>query len=132
MDVLLVEDEAAVRELLQDDLSEAGLSVVPAANAEIGLAVAANDNRPPAVLVTDVDLGPGMDGVALAQEAQRRWPALVVVVMTGDERNLARLPDALRASCLVKPFSPRRLANAVNSLLGRPAEFRSCGERAQG
>jgi DNA-binding response OmpR family regulator len=131
MDVLLVEDELAVRELLQDDLADAGLDVVPAPNAEVGLEVAANDNQPPAVLVTDVDLGSGMDGVALAREAQRRWPAVAVVVMTGDERNLGRLPDGLRASCLVKPFSPQRLANTVNSLLGRPAALRTCGGRAQ-
>ena len=128
MDVLLVEDEPSIREFLQDDLTDAGLSVVPAPNAEMGLAAAANDNQPPVVLVTDVDLGPGMDGLALAHEAQRRWPTLAVVVMTGDERNLARMPEAMRSSCFVKPFSPLRLANKVKELMGRSAGRRQCGE----
>ena len=128
MDVLLVEDETAVRELLNDDLTDAGLRVVAASNAEAGLEAIANDNQPPSVLVTDVNLVLGIDGVALAIEAQRRWPALAVVVMTGDERNLALMPDAMRASCLLKPFSPFKLANAVNTLMGRPTCLRWCGE----
>ena len=71
------------------------------------------NGSPPAVVVTDVNLGSGMDGVALAEEAQRRWPGVSVVVMTGDERNVERLPQALRASCLVKPLNPPRLVDAV-------------------
>jgi DNA-binding response OmpR family regulator len=121
MDVLLVEDEPAIRELLQEDLTDAGLCVVHAPSAEEGLEVAANDNSAPRVLVTDVNLGPGMDGVALVEEAQRRWPMVAIVVMTGEERNLARLPEELRRRCLVKPFNPPRLVDAVNSLMGRSA-----------
>ena len=112
MDVLLVEDEAMVREMLHEDLAEAGLAVVQAATAEEGLDAVVEGARP-SVLITDVNLGGGMDGVALAEEAQRRWPGICVVVMTGDERNVDRLPEALRASCLVKPFNPPRLVDAV-------------------
>ena len=73
------------------------------------------------LLITDVNLGGGMDGVALAEEAQRRWPGICVVVMTGDERNLGRLPEALRASCFVKPFNPPRLVDAVRDKMGLAA-----------
>ena len=73
MDVLLVEDEPAIRELLQEDLTEAGLAVVPCPTAEDGLR-AVDCAAPPAVVVTDVNLGQGMDGVALAEEVRRRWP----------------------------------------------------------
>jgi DNA-binding response OmpR family regulator len=132
MDVLLVEDEPSIRDLLHHDLTDAGLSVVPAARAEAGLEAAANDNQPPRVLVTDVDLGPGLDGVALADEAQRRWPTMAVVVMTGDERNLARMSHEMRASCLVKPFNPHRLADRVQQLLGRPSGVRLYGGRDRG
>lgn len=119
MDVLLVEDEPAIREMLHEDLTDAGLRVVPAPSAEEGLEFAAQDADPPAVLVTDVNLGPGMDGLALAEEAQRRWPNLLVVVMTGEERNLSRLSDELRERCFVKPFNPPRLVAAVNTLMAR-------------
>jgi DNA-binding NtrC family response regulator len=120
VDVLLVEDEPLVREILQEDLAEAGLDVVEAATAEDALQAAERSRPPPPVLVTDVYLGPGMDGVALAAEMQRRWPQLSLVVMTGDERNVERLPEQLRKSCLVKPFNPPRLVQAVRLLL-RPA-----------
>ena len=118
MQVLLVEDEALVREMLHEDLADAGFSVVQAATAEEGLD-AIPDGASPAVLVADWKLGRGMDGAALAEEAQRRWPGVGVVIMTEDERHLNRLPGALRASCLVKPFNPPRLVAAVNRLMER-------------
>ncbi len=120
MDVLLVEDEPLVRDLLEDDLVEAGLAVRPCSCAEEGLDCIAARATPPAVLVTDVNL-PGMDGLALARELQSRWPQMAVVVMTGDERNLAAMPAPLRDTCLVKPFSPPRLVAAVNALMARAA-----------
>ncbi len=118
MDVLLVEDEALVREMLTEDLADAGLQVVPVPCAEEGLAVAEQDGPPP-VLVTDVNLGPGMNGVALASEVMRRWPGVAVLVMTGDERNLAAMPGALREQCFVKPFNPPKLVAAVRRAIRR-------------
>lgn len=119
MDVLLVEDELLIREMLAEDLSDAGLDVTEAPSAEAALGAAGKAGRPPRVLVTDVNLGGGMDGFALADEARRRWPGVGVVVMTGKPSNLNdRRPDP-REVCLVKPFGPPRLAAIVNELLGR-------------
>ena len=64
MDVLLVEDEGSVREMLAEDLAEMGFSVAEAPSADTALSVAralAQSGRAPAVLVTDVNLGPGID-----------------------------------------------------------------------
>jgi DNA-binding response OmpR family regulator len=119
MDVLLVEDEPAIRDVLEEDLSDAGLAVTPCPTAEDGL-LAVGDMAP-AVVVTDVNLGPGMDGLALAQELRRRWPEVGLVVMTGDERNLRRMPESLRAVCLMKPFTAPRLVETVNCLMRRCA-----------
>jgi DNA-binding response OmpR family regulator len=122
MDVLLVEDEALIREMLAEDLADAGLDVAEASSAEaaLGAATAAGKaGRPPSVLVTDVNLGGGMDGLALSAEMRRRWPEVGVVVMTGRPANLdGRRPDP-REVCLLKPFGPPRLAAAVHHLLGR-------------
>ena len=122
MDVLLVEDEALIREMLAEDLADAGLDVAEASSAEaaLGAATAAGEaGRRPSVLVTDVNLGGGMDGLALAAEARRRWPEMGVVVMTGQPANLnGRRPDP-REVCLLKPFGPPRLAAAVHHLMGR-------------
>jgi DNA-binding response OmpR family regulator len=71
------------------------------------------------VLVADVNLGRGMDGLALAAEVRRRWPGAGVVVMTGWAANLDGRGRNSREVCLLKPFGPLRLAAAVNGLLGR-------------
>jgi DNA-binding response OmpR family regulator len=122
MDVLLVEDDASIRAMLAEDLADTGLRVseAPSAEAALDVAGAAGGARhPPWVLVTDVALGPGMDGLALAAEVRRRWPEVGVVVMTGNPAKLGeRRPDS-REICLAKPFGPPRLAAAVHGLMGR-------------
>ena len=121
MYVLPVEDEGLIREMLAEDLADAGLDVAEAPTAEVALVVAAagQAGKPPCVLVTDVNLGRGMDGLALAAEVRRRWPEVGVVVMTGKSANLnGRRPDP-REVCLLKPFGPPRLAAAVRHLLER-------------
>ena len=124
MDVLLVDDEALIRETLAEDLADAGLDVAEAPNAEAALGAAdaaahGGTGEPPRVLITDVNLGGGMDGLALAAEARRRWPGVGVVVMTGKPANLhGRRPDPHEV-CLLKPFGPPRLAAAVRDLMGR-------------
>lgn len=118
MDVLLVEDEPLVREMLAEDLADAGLDVTEASSAEAALGAAGEAGRSPRVIVTDINLGSGMDGLALVAEARRRWPGVGVVVMTGKPANLdGRRPDP-REVCLVKPFGPPRLAAAVQELMG--------------
>jgi DNA-binding response OmpR family regulator len=119
MDVLLVEDEPLVRGMLAEDLLDSGLDVAEAPTAEAALGVAGRAGRPPSVLVTDVNLGSGMDGFALAEEARRRWPGVGVIVMTGKPSNLGRRRHDPREICLVKPFGPPRLAAAVHELMGR-------------
>ena len=84
MDVLVVEDEPLVRESAVAVLREAGFSAAGVASAEEALALAERaDDRPPAVVVADLRLGPGMDGLALGAEARRRWPGVGVVYVTG-------------------------------------------------
>ena len=122
MTVLVVEDEALIRELLVDALADAGLDVAAAADAEAALRVvgpAGEEVRPPCVLVTDIDLGRGMDGLALAAEMRCRWPGMGVVVMTGKPANLDGRSSDPREVRLFKPFALARLTTAVHDLMGR-------------
>lgn len=119
MDVLLVEDEPLIRETLLEDLSGAGLDVADAPDAETALGAAGGAPRPPCVLVTDVNLGGGMNGLALAAEMRRRWPELGIVVITGKPSNLGGRRHDPREICLLKPFGTPRLAAAVHELMGR-------------
>jgi len=115
VDVLIVEDDDLVRDLICDDLSDAGLDVVCAASGEDGLQAVAGEANHPAVVVTDVNLGPGMDGFALRVEALRRWPAALVVMMSGNERNFAHMSERDRSMCFLKPFSTGALVRVVSA-----------------
>jgi len=114
MDVLLAEDDALVREALAETLTDAGLVVAAAASAEDALhAAEAEPAAPPSVLVTDVDLGPGMDGHALAGACRRRWPAVAVVVISGEPDNFRGRDPGPRGVFLAKPLRPAQLVRQV-------------------
>ena len=119
MDVLVVEDEALVREVVSEHLACDGLVVAEAPSAEDALALTQLDGAP-AVVVTDVNLGRGMDGLALAQEVHRRWPATGVVVMTGNPLNVQDHAFGPHERCLLKPFQPVAMLDAVRELMQQP------------
>jgi CheY-like chemotaxis protein len=83
--VLVAEDEALVRMVTADYLREAGYRVVEVSNAAEALKELENtsDVR---VLLTDVEMPGGMDGLELAREVQRCWPGIVILVTSGRVR----------------------------------------------
>lgn len=113
MHVLLVEDDELVRLCLGEMLADAGMSVTEAPSAERALGLVGTAAAVPDVLLTDVNLGLGMDGIALAAEAHRRWPAVRVVLISGVASNLLgrRLHPSDRF--LPKPFSDDALLRAI-------------------
>ncbi len=151
-DVLVVEDEALLLMLLRDVFEDEGLRVESASDAESALSLLTGgaardaidppgchgqDGRPaplrPAVLVTDLNLGPGADGLSLADAARRQLPWLPVVFVTGN-------PDLVTARGLgpgerlvPKPFDPFALAAEVRDLAraarrgGPPTPAERCG-----
>jgi CheY-like chemotaxis protein len=82
--VLVVDDEAAVRDLYVDALAEGGHHVEVAANGEAALERLRNGPMP-CVVLSDVRM-PRMDGWDLAREVARdpRLNSVPVVVLTGD------------------------------------------------
>lgn len=86
---------------------------------EVALAGILNDAPPPSVIITDVNLGAGMDGIALAREVRRRWPRVCLIVVSGNVSNFERLAPGSCERTYVKPFDARLLAADVQSLLSR-------------
>jgi DNA-binding response OmpR family regulator len=122
MDVLLVEDDRLLRETLAEDMVHAGLNVTQAPNAEVALetiTAAGNGSIVPFILVTDVNLGGGMDGLALVVEARRRCPDVSVVVMTGNPANIEGRCSDPREVLLLKPMGLSQIADAVHGLADR-------------
>ena len=118
MDVLVVDDEALVREVVAEGLADEGLAVVEAPSAEDALALTEAAGAPDLV-VTDIELGQGMDGLALAEEVHRRWPDAGVVIMTGNPAGVQAHTFGEQERFLTKPFGCARLVTAVRELMGR-------------
>jgi CheY-like chemotaxis protein len=114
--ILLVEDDAGVRDLLLDLLQNHGFEVQAAASAEAAQACA-RDHRFD-LLLTDLDL-PKMDGARLAAALTAEQSQLQVIVMSGYpddgtiDAALGRRPAFLR-----KPFTSDVLLAAIEEALG--------------
>src|SRR5579863_2724765 len=114
--ILLVEDEAFVREVTHEVLESAGYHVVPAKNAQEALAERERMNQVD-LLLTDVVL-PGKSGRALASDLRSRQPNLAVLFVTGYAVQLAEIEVAQPAeACLPKPFSAAVLLRTLRELL---------------
>jgi PAS domain S-box-containing protein len=116
--VLLVEDAADVRVTIATLLKSLGCQVVAAASGEQALGLLEPDAAFD-LLLTDIALGRGMRGTAVAASAQQRLPGLGILLMSGFS---AELLEADRDSpsewqLLQKPCSREELARAIAQVL---------------
>jgi len=110
--VLVVEDDAVIRRLLDLQLSRLGYAVTTAADGNE--AIEQNAGRRVDLLVTDIVM-PGMDGPELASTMRAQNPELRVLFLSGYGSGSAMKGDI---GFLQKPFSSDELAAAVGDLLG--------------
>ncbi len=117
--VLLVDDEAAVREIVAEHLLQAGYAVRTAVGGAEALSLIGG-GWPADLLIADLSM-PDMDGLTLVAEAQRRRPGLPAIVLTGFATDAAEI--AMRGavsgsfSLLRKPIDGVALAEHVAALL---------------
>lgn len=109
--VLLVDDEALVRMMTCDMLSELGFDVVEANSAEHALDLVERGLRPD-LLMTD-HLMPGLTGPELAQELRAIMPDLKVLIVSGYAEIDGVAPELPR---LTKPFLTEELVAALAEL----------------
>ena len=116
--ILVVEDDAAVRNYVVEILRELGFEVAEAADGPAALRQLAAGAGRFDLLLSDVVL-PGMSGREIADEAQRLEPALRILFMTGYSRNAivhqGRLDPGVEL--LQKPFTAAALAERVRQIL---------------
>jgi two-component system, cell cycle sensor histidine kinase and response regulator CckA len=117
--VLVVDDEAAVREVTTRLLKTAGWDVVAVPDSVRGIEVAST-GEPFAVVVTDVVM-PGMSGLALADQLLDAHPGTGVVLMSGFVESTLELAPLLAKGAIFvpKPVSGERLIDAVGRAAGR-------------
>jgi two-component system cell cycle sensor histidine kinase/response regulator CckA len=115
--ILVVEDEPAVRRLVQRTLAARSHDVVTAAEGREALEVAGG-GTPIELLVTDVVM-PGMRGIEVAAALRERQPGLPVLYLSGYTEHLQfeqEFPGP-RADFLQKPFTAEALVRKVTALL---------------
>lgn len=116
MHVLVVEDEPLIRMLICDLLEEAGMECSEAASAREALMLLDQGRCCPNLLVTDFNLGPGLDGKMLASEVQRRLPALPTTFVTGNPESFEDYPFQAWETLLAKPFAGAELVAEIQAL----------------
>ena len=114
--LLIVEDEAPLRELLVRGLSAAGHEVTAVADGIEALQALEEDAFD--LLLSDIMM-PELDGVSLALKVSKEWPGLPIVLMTGfsDQHARARNLSALVQQVVAKPFTLEDLARTIADTL---------------
>jgi DNA-binding NtrC family response regulator len=113
MTVLLVEDDAILRLTLSEFFEAAGIDFLDVGNAEDAMVFLNNPEQPIRILVTDLDLGPGDNGLILAIKARQRRPGLRVIYQTGSAEMLNGRTLAPGEQVFYKPFNPIALVATV-------------------
>ena len=114
--ILIIEDEAKMRRLLELNLGEDGFKTVSAGDAETGLQLLASESID--LVLTDLKL-PGMSGLELLQRVKHQDAALPVVVMTAFG-SVETAVDAMKAGAsdyVLKPFSLAEMRMVVHKEL---------------
>ena len=120
--ILVVEDEAAIRSLIEINLKRAGYAVALAADANVAQAII-NESLPALVLL-DWML-PGVSGIEYARRLRRdaRTKTLPMIMLTarGEERDKVDALEGGADDYVTKPFSARELMARIKALLRRNA-----------
>jgi len=114
--VLIIEDEAKMRRLLELNLGEDGFKTLSAGDAETGLKLL--DSEPVHLVLTDLKL-PGMNGLEFLTSAKRQNSALPIVVMTafGSVETAVEAMKAGASDYVLKPFSLAEIRMVVHKEL---------------
>ena len=116
--VLVVDDEATIRHLIDEVLNDLGYTVINAADGAAGIKVLQSGARIE-LLITDVGLPGGMNGRQLADAGRVLRPDLKVLFITGFAENAAVGNGNLEAGMelLTKPFTLKALTSKVADML---------------
>jgi two-component system response regulator AtoC len=114
--ILVVDDEAIVRESLRDWLSDVGHQVLTAENGPQALEIIQKEE--PRIVIADLVM-PGMDGLELLKRAKEIYPSIEVIIITA----YGSIPTAITAmregayDYIEKPFCPERAELLVEKLV---------------
>ena len=118
--ILIVEDEAAIREFEAINLKRVGYNVAEAGSGEEAMDIYANDVEGFDIALLDISM-PGMDGFALCKELRKRSETLGIIMLTARTQEMDKISGLMMGAddYITKPFSPTELLARVDSLYRR-------------
>ena len=121
--ILLIDDDAEVRQALRQALVLAGHQVVEARDGRDGVERYSDGSFD--LVVTDLVM-PNQEGIETIQQLRRLTPGLPIIAISGGGRTGNRDVLAIAAKVgasrtMAKPFRPRELIQAIAGLLAEPA-----------
>lgn len=128
--ILIVEDEASIREFEAINLKRAGYIVVEAGSGEEALTIF--DAEPDFdIALLDISM-PGMDGFELCKELRIRTSTLGIIMLTARTQEIDKVNGLMIGAddYITKPFSPTELLARVDSLYRRVSAGASVKEKS--
>jgi DNA-binding response OmpR family regulator len=121
--ILIIDDEAALRQTLARILQRAGLEVTTAASGQEGLAILAQ--HPCNLIYLDIRM-PGMNGMEMLEKVHAEYPGVPVILFTA-QPDLNSALEALRHGAtdyLLKPLQPQALIDRTLAILAQQEKER--------
>ena len=113
--ILIVDDEPAIANLLENLLSGEGFNTETAADST--QAIAACSRKFFDLVLSDISM-PGMNGHQLTRWVAANYPATRTALMTGFDDTGEQFPRSTGCQIIEKPFTPKRLVSFVRSIVG--------------
>ncbi len=117
---LLVEDDCVINADICGVLEDLGIFVTAAYTAETAIEVI-DRGEYLKVLLTDIDLGAGLNGFDVAHHARDRYPNLPVVFISGTMGSRHPTEGVAGSEFVAKPFHPSEIRDAIGRACGLAA-----------
>jgi DNA-binding response OmpR family regulator len=113
--ILFVEDDSLLSLMACEFIRDRGIRVIEAGNADSAMNVI--DKRCYiSALVSDINLGPGIDGFEIARRARLAYPDLPVVFVSAAQSSRHAVEGVDGSVFISKPYHPRQITDALAAL----------------
>jgi DNA-binding NtrC family response regulator len=118
--ILIIDDEALIRDLLKKILEREGYEIVTAAGGEEGIKI--HRENPAELIITDLIM-PEKEGLETIMELRRDFKDVKIIAMSGggkidSETHLQIIKTMGNIETLAKPFDRKELLKTIQKLLG--------------
>ncbi len=116
--ILIVEDEEAIRELIQYNLEREGFRFSSVGTGEEAIQLSKSD--PPDLMLLDLML-PGVDGLEVCRAVKKESEDIPIIMLTAkdDESDIVTGLELGADDYITKPFSPKVLVSRIKTVLRR-------------